>query len=349
MRATIQGRHWRRRRLGNIDPMRSAKHDRTGTRRSRWTGIRTAVLAAVVGVAITAGAALAWLRWDAGKPRDDWFAARHGQIRSAAVEHLDVGPGMAAAAVNLESDSGLEVVLRVIRDDTEARRLPVLLVLGGHRTGSAAVELFGEVGDRAVVALDYPYDGPERIRGLVQTAKAVPEVRRAFLDTQPAISLVLDWLSDQPWADTSRIVMVGVSLGVPFATKAAARDDRLRGLFLVHGAADNRLWLEKNIGRRLDAGFFLPGLSRVANWLVYGPLFDTGRHVARISPRPVLIVGARDDERTPAGQTDVLFEAAREPKQLRWTEGQHVEPGRTEIIDDLLRIADEERSFLERH
>jgi hypothetical protein len=58
-----------------------------------------------------------------------------------------------------------------------------------------------------------------------------------------------------------------------------------------------------------------------------------------------LIVGARDDERTPEGQTRALFDAAREPKMLRWTEGRHVEPGRSDIIDDLLRIADEELPF----
>ena len=40
-----------------------------------------------------------------------------------------------------------------------------------------------------------------------------------------------------------------------------------------------------------------------------------------------------------------LFEAAGEPKKLRWTDGQHVQPGRAEIVEALLRIADEERPF----
>jgi hypothetical protein len=51
----------------------------------------------------------------------------------------------------------------------------------------------------------------------------------------------------------------------------------------------------------------------------------------------------------PEGQTVALFDAAGEPKMLRWTEGRHVEPGRREIIDDLLRIADEEFSFFGSH
>jgi fermentation-respiration switch protein FrsA (DUF1100 family) len=164
----------------------------------------------------------------------------------------------------------------------------------------------------------------------------------------PAVSLTLDWLHDQAWADNGRIVMVGASLGVPFATRAAARDERIAGLLLVHGAADNRLWLQKNIARRIDSAVLQPVLATVMHWLAYGPLFDTERHVAAVSPRPVLIVGARDDERTPAGQTELLFDAAREPKLLRWTEGRHIEPGRPDIIVELLRIADEELPFLAR-
>ena len=72
---------------------------------------------------------------------------------------------------------------------------------------------------------------------------------------------------------------------------------------------------------------------------------NTAKNVAAIAPRPVLIIGARNDERTSAGQTEALFAAAREPKSLRWTEGRHIEPGRSEIVADLLRIADEELPF----
>ena len=309
---------------------------------------RAILLRAALAVGVMLAAGLAWLRWDAGQPRDQWFSERHGQMESAAIKRVDAGRNQKAASVNIASDSGLEVDLRVIRDATAQEPLPVLVVLGGHRTGSAAVELFGDVGDRAVVALDYPYEGPQRTRGLLETTRTIPLIRKAFLDTPPAISLVLDWLQEQSWADTSRIVMVGASLGVPFAATAAARDDRLSGLLLVHGAADNRLWLEENLSRRIDLHFLQPAVATFLHWLIYGPVFDTPEHVAAVSPRPVLIVGARDDERTPAGQTEVLYEAAREPKMLRWTEGEHLGPGRSDIIDALLQIADEELHFFDR-
>ena len=310
-----------------------------------WSGLRAVFFRGALIFVLAVAGSLAWLRWDAAQPRDGWFAERHGQMQSSVVEHLDRGEGQAAASVRLESDSGLEVVLRVVRSADAGDPLPVLLVLGGHRTGSAAVELFGEVGERAVVALDYPYVGPQSVRGLMESARAIPLIRRAFLDTPPAVSLALDWLHEQPWADASQIVMVGASLGVPFAATAAARDERISGLLLVHGAADNRLWLEKNVASHIGVEFLQPLTATLLHWLAYGPAFETTEHVAAVSPRPVLIVGARDDERMPAGETQSLFEAAREPKILRWTEGPHVGPGRREVIGDLMEIVDEELPF----
>lgn len=308
--------------------------------------VRIVVLRVTLVAVLTTTAALAWLRWDAGQPREQWFAQRHGQIHATSEEHLDAGQRQAAASVRLTSDSGLEVSLRVIRDASPRAPLPVLVLLGGHRTGSSAVELFGEVGQRAVVALDYPYSGPQSVQGLVEAAQAIPLIRKAFLDTPPAVSLTLDWLHDQPWVDRSRIVMVGASLGVPFAATAAARDDRLAGLLLVHGAADNRLWLQQNIATRVGAEFLQPAVATLLHWLAYGPVFTTKEHVAALAPRPVLIVGAREDERTPSCQTEALFDAAREPKMLRWTEGPHLDPGRSDIIEDVLEIVDEELPFL---
>ena len=136
-------------------------------------------------------------------------------------------------------------------------------------------------------------------------------------------------------------MIVGASLGVPFAALAAARYQRISGAMLVHGAADNQVWAVAQVARRVDSKIFHQPLATILHWLTYGPTFDTAGNVARIAPRPVVIIGARADERTPAGQTEALYAAAGEPKQLRWTEGRHIEPGRADIIAELLAIADE--------
>ncbi len=308
--------------------------------------VRSVLKYSVLVVVMLITLSLTWLRWESSQPRDDWFSERHGRIESVATEESITQYGQLAESVRLISDSGLQVSFRIIRDVETDALLPVLVILGGHRTGSDAVELFGDVGHRAIVGVDYPYDGPDKVKGVIPIARTIPLARQAFLDTVPAVSLLLDWLVEQAWVDKKRIILVGASLGVPFAATAAARDRRITALMLVHGAADNRLWLEVQVARRIDTELLHYPLATILYWLAYGPVLDTSKHVATISPRPVLIIGARDDERTPAGQAEILFDAALDPKRLRRTDGQHIQSNRTEIFAELRRIADEELEFL---
>ena len=297
------------------------------------------ILAVVVG-------GLGWLRWDAHQPRSEYFDERQGRITSVAVTESRTPFGQKSELVYIGSDSGLNVRFRAIRDDATKAPLPVMVVLGGQRTGSDAVDLFGDVGARAVVGIDYPYDGPQRVRGFFQTVSAIAPARQGFLDTVPATSLVIDWVLEQPWADPDNIIIVGGSLGVPFAARAAARDDRITAALLVHGAADNRLWLEVQIARRIESKLLHVPLSHVVHWLAYGPELNTAEHVAAITPRPLVVIGARNDERTPLGEAQRLYDLAGEPKRLRYTEGLHIEGDRPEVVEALLRVANEEMSFL---
>lgn len=295
----------------------------------------------VLAIVLVAVLGLTWLRWESHQPRDEWFDQRRGQIDGVMSKGSITNDGQLSAFVTLHSDTGLSLSFRVIRNLSD-EPLPVLLILGGHRTGSDAVELFGDVGRRAVVAMDYPYDGPERVRGLGPVLQALPLARQGILDTVPAVSLALDWLLEQTWVDPDQLIIVGASLGVPFAATAAARDTRIKGAILVHGASDNRLWMERQVERRVETKLLHRPLATILYWLAYGPALNTPERAAQISPRPVMVVGARNDERTPAGQTELLYAAANEPKLLRWTDGRHVQPGRNEVVEELLRIADEE-------
>ena len=288
---------------------------------------------------------LVWLRWDAYRPQDEYFAERQGSLDGIRVVESDDSFGQRSEFLTLSSDSGLEVSMRVMRPAEFSVPLPVLIVLGGHRTGSDAVGLFGDVGERAVVAVDYPYTGPEKVRGVGQTLSTLPLARKAFIDTPPAVWLVTDWIQDQEWANPDQVVIIGASLGVPFAALAAARDTRIAAALLVHGAADNQVWLERQVERRNDNPLLIRPLATFIHWLAYAPTFDTAKNVALIAPRPVIVVGATEDERTPEGQIEALFAAAGEPKTLRWTAGNHVQPNRPEIIAALLRIAEEELPF----
>ncbi len=297
-------------------------------RRWRWTGIVTLLLLL---------AAMGWLL-EQTRPRDGYFAMRRGRVTTAESEPLrpEAG-GFVSQAVRVRADTGLAVNLRVLRPASATNRLPLVVVLGGHRTGRDAVDLIGAPGPMVVAALDYPYDGPERPRGLRQSLAVIPAARQGLLDTPPAVLLALDWLLAQPWVDPEHVELMGVSLGVPFAAVAGALEPRVRRVWLVHGGADNRRWIEHNLRRRIDSD---TGRALMA-WLVYllarGPAFDTSEWVARCAPRPVVIVGARDDARLPARFVEQLHTAAGEPRELIWTEGGHVDR-RPENVRRLLEI-----------
>jgi len=257
-------------------------------------------------------------------------------MQSAVAEPEQAEPGgYLSQALQVRGDNGRTVDLRVLRPADAAGRLPLMVLLGGHRTGRDAVKLLGAPGPVIVAALDYPYTGPERPRGLRQSLATIPAAREALLDTPPSVCLALDWLIAQPWVDPTRVELVGVSLGVPFAAVAGALEPRFRRVWLIHGGADNRAWIAHNLERKVKQDW----LRGPAAWLVWlmahGPTIEAEYWVPRIAPRPLMIVGATEDRRLPPKLVEKLYAAAREPKELIWTAGGHVDR-RPEAVQQLL-------------
>src|SRR6056297_100425 len=287
-------------------------------------------------------ATLAWVAWwlaDHTRLRHDAFVAHRAAVPVAETEAIVLHPGgFTSQAVQLATSKGLRVDARVLRTTVQDAPLPVLVLLGGHRTGRDAVDLVGHPGPFVMVALDYPYHGDIEIRSVSSFFRGLREVQQALLDTPPAVSLALDWLAAQQWADTDRAELVGVSFGAPFVAVAGALDERFRRVWIIHGGAGNRGWIEHNLQDRVPQNWLRPAAAWLAHLLAYGSSFDTEAWVARIAPRELVVVGARDDERLPAHKVEKLYAAARQPKELIWTEGGHIDPRRPELVRKLLEL-----------
>lgn len=228
--------------------------------------------------------------------------------------------------VKLRASSGLEVELTVKRPRTVAgtsKRRPLAIVLGGHRRGRSAVQFIPDAGDMIVAAISYPYAGEPRPDAL-EFLRDIPSIRQAFLDTPPAIMLALDYLLTQPDVDPGWVELVGVSLGGPFVTIAAALDQRVSRVWVVHGSAGSYGPLEVSMRREIP----IPGVRHAAALLsaliINGPRMAPEHWAPRIAPRPFMMVNARDDERMPRELVERLFDEAREPKRLVWLPGGHV-------------------------
>ncbi len=300
--------------------------------------LRYLLLAAAGMLSLLALLAVWWLL-DHARPRHDHFVERKGtlvDVRAApAVRESDE---YTSQGVRLVADTGLAVDLRVLRPAADNGPLPLMVVLGGHRTGQDAVDLVGDPGNVVVAALDYPYDGPTRIRNLRQFLPALRLMQQGLLDTPPAVSLALDWLMVQPFVESSQVELVGVSLGTPFVAVAGALDKRFARVWIIHGGAGNKGWIEYNLGSRVPSTFWRPHMARLLHLLAYGPSFDTKNWVRQIAPRPVIVIGATDDERLPRHKVEQLHAAAGEPRELIWTQGAHVDPRRPDIVQALLAI-----------
>lgn len=108
--------------------------------------------------------------------------------------------------------------------------VPVVIVLGGMGAGSDAIreltEVGGDPGPNAIIGYDWPL--PRRLPGLLEMALRAPALRRQALSVPGQVDALLRWASQEPWADTARVSLLGFSFGA-FAAPAVQRLAEERG------------------------------------------------------------------------------------------------------------------------
>lgn len=266
------------------------------------------------------------------------FAVRKGRLIAAEeLSRTVVGESIVMES-RLISSSGLELELavRLPIGGLDTPR-PLLVLLGGVGTGHRAVYVTKRSPNIVFAALSYPFRGDTDAKG-VGFILQLPKTQRALLDTPSAVMLAMDFLEQQPYVDTQRVELVGGSLGAFLVSVPGALDQRFRRIWLIHGAGNPREVFEHRMQQYID---FKP-LQKLAARLL--AIFTASHHlrpekwVGRISPRPVIVVNARDDEAYPASSVESLHEALGNPAEVIWTEGLHVTPGRIEVVEQLFDI-----------
>jgi dienelactone hydrolase len=251
------------------------------------------------------------------------FRARRSTLATIREGAVTSDRGYELQQVRLTAASGLALDLTVRRAPDDTGRLPVVVILGGHHTGREAVRMLGDSRGTLVAALSYPFAGDPR-PDAATFLREIPAIRAAFLDTPPAIMLALDYLLRRPDADSSRVEAVGVSLGAPFVCIAGALDPRYTRVWVLHGSGGSYAPLEMNMRRTIRSTPVRMAAAAIANVIIDGPRLAPERWVARIAPRPFVMVSAAGDERMPREAVERLYRAAREPKELIWMSGAHI-------------------------
>jgi len=228
--------------------------------------------------------------------------------------------------------AGETVTGRLLRPRNAAGAMPAVLLNNGRELNSEAVKYLPlEFGDVVVLSLDFPEAIPYEIsmRGfLLRSTQIREELRRI----PRFFSIGGAYLAQRPDVDGSRLIMVMTSFAVPFGVIAAAGDERFGNVGLIYGAGNLARVFEANL--ELRPRFLRPVMA----WLVmqvYGE-FEPTRSVARIAPRPVVMVNGRGDPQMPREAVQALYDAAREPKTLIWLETGHLLPTDTLLIRALV-------------
>ena len=265
------------------------------------------------------------------------FLERRSALARVEEGEVTVEEGYRLQPVRIVASSGLAVDMMLKRAVADSgRRLPLVVVLGGHHTGLRAARLLPDTRGTVVAALSYPFTGDPR-PDAATFLREIPKIRQAFLDTPPALMLALDYLMRSPDVDTTRVEAVGVSLGAPFVCIAGALDPRYTRVWAVHGSGGSYRPLEMNMRRTIRLAPVRAVAAAIANVIIAGPRLDPARWVGRIAPRPFMMVNAAADERLPRREIDRLFASAREPKEFVSMPGGHVRSNAA-VIGELAAI-----------
>jgi uncharacterized protein len=203
--------------------------------------------------------------------------------------------------------TGVTPIPAVLLVPDSAARAPTALLLHGY--SSRKEHMSDQVGQSllrygiASLAIDLPLHGTRadpKQAGAGQLG--MMELMRHWGEARAEAQLALTYIRAHPRLDEHRTGIVGYSLGSLLSLVTAADDPNVRAVVLAAGGD-------------LPAQLPFAALVRTA--------IDPLRSVRRFAGRPLLMVHGRYDPTVRPDQAERLYNAAAEPKTLRWYESGH--------------------------
>jgi uncharacterized protein len=189
----------------------------------------------------------------------------------------------------------------------------------------------------AVLALDAPHHGPRmsqqdmmlflKMGQDITTAKTQGDLAAQIkeVDKDRAIEKVLaetirqgvkdyrralDWLSSRKDIKADRIGAMGYSLGSIMSSILGGVDTRVRSIALC-------------VGGDATVGY---SATEPAETKERALAISPSLYISHMAGRPILFLNGKTDQIIPKKATDLLYEAARDPKEIRWFESGHSLP-----------------------
>lgn len=136
----------------------------------------------------------------------------------------------------------------------------------------------------------------------------------------------VDWLKENRPEQARHVYGLGSSMGAMALVRAAAVDPRIEAIILDSAYLSAPRLAEQHLSRLPVIGPAMARLMLASLSLHAGASFwklDASEDIARLAPRPLLLIHGADDVLIPPEILDELFDAAREPKEKWLGPGPH--------------------------
>jgi len=237
------------------------------------------------------------------------------------------------------------VVTKIYYDSVNGERVPALLSVPKGDDGPYPCILFlhgygGEKEDMmplaalaadaryAVIAIDVRYHGERRREGVELYSTNMTRTRDGFIQTVIDSRRALDYLETRKDIDMSKLALVGGSMGALIGAILGGVEPRLSACVLVVGGGNMTLMVQRSQHSALPAIREYLEANNISYRTVQEALdpVDPINFVDAISPRPLLMHNGRFDDIVPAESGRLLYERAKEPKEIYWYDTGHYVP-----------------------
>ena len=167
-------------------------------------------------------------------------------------------------------------------------------------------------GDRKVHDYEYDFVDGYRYRTRNMIAQTVFDLRRA-----------VDFLKTRPEIDSGRIGFMGISLGGIIGTVFCGVDERIKVPVIALA------------GGGLHLAFKMQAAAEETQ--IYFSIIDPINFVEKISPRPLLMLNAANDEVVPPITSKLLYKKAGEPKKIIWYPTRHRKVPQDQVYPEAIR------------
>jgi dienelactone hydrolase len=202
--------------------------------------------------------------------------------------------------------------------------VPVLLIVGGLRSGRENLERLPDLGPNALISFEYPYRDIIRDKTRNGIARLL-HVYKSSRATAEQLVAILRWVRTQDFVDKDRIGLLGYSLGAMVApathVKAQANAVPHGVMILAFGGADLSAIVPRVLRMKT------PLLEGAASWIGASLLHALEpAHFLPLIRSEVLIVNAEEDELIPRGSQRLLEQLTPDPKWIVNMPGEHIDP-----------------------